>query len=49
MSYHENMTKNNLHLVYEGEINQSITRTLTSLAEQNLTEENEDIRVVRIV
>ena len=49
MSYHKNMTKNNLHLVYEGEINQSITRTLTSLAEQNLIEANEDIRVVRIV
>jgi hypothetical protein len=49
MTYHKNMTKNNLHLIYEGEINQSITKTLTSLAEQNLHEENEDTKVVRVV
>jgi len=49
MSYHKSMTRNNLHLVYEGEINQSITKTFTALAEQNLSEENEEKRVVRNV
>jgi len=43
------MTKNNLHLLYEGEINQSITKTFTALAEQNLIDDNEDPKVVRNV
>ena len=49
MTYHDNMRDNRLNLVYEGEINQSITKAFTSLAEQNLNEENEEKAVVRKV
>ena len=49
MACHKNMIRNNLHLLYEGEINQAITKTFTALAEQNLIENNEDSRVVRNV
>lgn len=48
-SCHKAMEVHNLNLVYEGEINQSITKAFTALAEQNLQEENEDRAVVRKV
>lgn len=49
MNYHNSMSKSRLNLIYEGEINQSITRAFTSLAEQNLSEENAEKAVVRKV
>ena len=49
MSYNDNMTHHKLNLVYHGEINQSITKTFSSLAEENLQKENEDRRTVRKV
>ncbi len=49
LNYNNNMTENKLNLVYHGEINQSITRTFTSLAEQNLNRENVNKMTVRKV
>ena len=49
LSCHHDMTNNNLNLVYLGEINQSITKAFTALAEQNLNEGQEEKTVVRKV
>jgi len=43
------MINNKLNLVYHGVINQSITKTFTSLAEQNLQKEHEEKSTVRKV
>ena len=48
-AYHKSMRANNLNLVYEGEINQAITKAFTSLAEQNLQEEKEETRIIKKV
>lgn len=47
--YHESMERNHLNLVYEGEINHSITKAFTALAEQRLNEDKEERAVVRKV
>ena len=49
ISWHDDMLKNKLNLVYLGEINQTITKSFTSLAEQSMTEDNEEKRTVRKV
>lgn len=49
LSCHDVMRSNNLNLVYEGEINQNITKAFTALAEQNLNEDKEEKSVVRKV
>lgn len=46
---HNTLSENDLNLVYEGEINHSITKAFTSIAEQSLEEENEGKGVVRKV
>ena len=47
--YHESMSSNKLNLVYEGEVNQSVTKAFTSLAEQSLNEDNEEPRTIKKV
>lgn len=47
--FHNDMLKHNLSLVYEGEVNQSITKAFTSLAEKNLNEENEHKSTIKTV
>jgi len=37
-SVHENMVNNDIMLIYEGEVNQDITKTFTSLTQKNLEE-----------
>ena len=49
LDYHNSMRSHNLNLVYEGEINQSITKAFTSLAEQNLIEYKEEKKTIRKV
>lgn len=43
------MQEHGLNLVYEGEVNQAITKAFTSLAEQNLNEDQEEKSTVRKV
>jgi hypothetical protein len=47
--FHNTMLKNRLTLVYEGEINQTITKAFTSLAEKNMDESNENVTVKKRV
>lgn len=37
-SVHENMVNNDIMLIYEGEVNQEITKTFTSMTQKNLEE-----------
>jgi len=37
-SVHENMVSNDIMLIYEGEVNQDITKTFTSMTQKNLEE-----------
>lgn len=47
--FHRTMMEYNLNLVYEGEVDQSITKAFTALAEKNLSENNADKSTVRKV
>ena len=47
--YHKSMRDYNLNLVYEGEVNQAITKVFTSLAEQSLNEKNEEKKTIKKV
>ena len=49
LDYHKSMSANKLNLVYEGEVNQAITKAFTSLAEHSLQEDKEDRRTIRKV
>ena len=47
--YHESMKKYNIIIVYEGEIDQSITKAFISLVEKNMNEDETESKVVRKV
>lgn len=47
--FHETMEQQKLQLVYNGEVNQSITKAFVSLAEKNLDETNESLPTKRRV
>ncbi len=47
--FHETMEQQKLQLVYNGEVNQSITKAFVSLAEKNLDETNESLTTKRRV
>lgn len=49
VKYHNSMSKNNLHLIYEGEVDQTITKAFISLAEKNMNELKERRKTVRKV
>lgn len=46
---HQSMKAQNLSLVYEGEINQSIVKTFTALAEKNLNKSDESTKTKKTV
>lgn len=48
-SVHENMVKNDIMLIYEGEVNQDITKTFTSLTQKNLDEEESSLPIKKRV
>jgi hypothetical protein len=41
--FHKSMMDYNIQLVYEGEVNQSITKAFAALAEKNMDDEQEDV------
>lgn len=41
--FHKTMVEYNLQLVYEGEVNQTITKAFTTLAEKNMDVDDEDV------
>ncbi len=47
--FHEIMEKNNLIMTYEGEFNQDITKSVLSMTERNLTNDNVDAGVKKKV
>jgi len=47
--YHRSMKDCKLNLVYQGEINQSITKTFTAIAEKNLLDDRKEKATVRKV
>ena len=48
-SVHENMVKNDIMLIYEGEVNQDITKTFTSLTQKNLEESESNLPIKKRV
>ena len=48
-SVHENMVKNDIMLIYEGEVNQDITKTFTSLTQKNLEESEANLPIKKRV
>ena len=47
--FHKTMVEYNLQLVYEGEVNQTITKAFASLAEKNMDDNNEDVKTKKRV
>jgi coenzyme F420-reducing hydrogenase delta subunit len=47
--FHKSMVDYNIQLVYEGEINQAITKAFTALAEKNMDDEQEDVTIKKRV
>tara|TARA_B110000211_G_C14081853_1_gene554953 strand:+ start:1318 stop:1917 length:600 start_codon:yes stop_codon:yes gene_type:complete len=47
--FHQGMQKNNLILVYEGEVTQEVTKAFTALAERNLEKSDESGKVTKKV
>lgn len=48
-SVHENMVNNDIMLIYEGEVNQDITKTFTSLTQKNLEEGDTSVPIKKRV
>lgn len=48
-SVHENMVKNDIMLIYEGEVNQDITKTFTTLTQKNLEESEANLPIKKRV
>ncbi len=49
LEFHNTMLENRLTLVYEGEVNQSITKAFAALAEKNMNEDKETKKVSKTV
>jgi len=47
--FHETMLEHNLQLVYEGEVNQSITKAFAALAEKSMNDANMDVTTMKRV
>jgi len=47
--FHKAMLDHHLQLVYEGEVNQAITKAFAGLAEKNMSEENVDLGTIKRV
>lgn len=49
MQFHQTMVEKKLTLVYEGEVNQSITKAFVAMAERNMDETEQDLAVKKRV